>query len=267
METQILELQPRFGWDLALDDLTGAWQRWILDVRSFLRSPLNIWMAVSSDPTERRRARLDRLKQGDETGLAGGPLHTGSPSERDQHLVDRVLAGDKRAYHQLVLAYQERVFMVVRGIVHNQEDAQDITQEVFIKAFNSLDSFKGQASFYTWVYRIAVNLCIDHRRRRGRRPEVSFDEKFDPDTAEGAELPDPHTYSPQRAYLDKELGQKIRQAMEGLPEEQRSALVLRELEGLSYKEIADVMDCQQGTVMSRLFYGRKKLQELLKDLL
>jgi len=234
-------------------------------VRSFLRASLNNLLALSSESREQSNVR------GSEAGRqlkGGGSISGGQPSpERDQFLVERAQRGDKDAFRQLVVAYQERLFTVVRGMVRNQEDAQDITQDVFIKAYASLGSFQGQSSFYTWLYRIAVNMTIDYRRRKGRRQESSFDEKIDPDAAEGTELPDARVLSPQRAYLDKELGGKIRQAMESLPEDQRTAIVLRELEGLSYKEIADMMECSQGTVMSRLFYGRKKLQEILKDFL
>lgn len=257
--------QPVF-WEAGLAE-AWAWLRLVMpgSVRSFLRASLNNLLALTSESREQSNVR------GSEAGRqlkSGGSIAGGQPSpERDQFLVERAQRGDKDAFRQLVVAYQERLFTVVRGMVRNQEDAQDITQDVFIKAYASIGSFQGQSSFYTWLYRIAVNMTIDYRRRKGRRQESSFDEKIDPDAAEGAELPDARVLSPQRAYLDKELGGKIRQAMESLPEDQRTAIVLRELEGLSYKEIADMMECSQGTVMSRLFYGRKKLQEILKDFL
>ncbi len=157
--------------------------------------------------------------------------------------------------------------MVIRGMVRNQEDARDIAQDVFIKAYASLDSFRGQSSFYTWLYRIAVNMTIDFRRKMDRKQESAYDDKREADGAEGAFVPEPGRFSPERALKDKELGHHIMEAVESLPGEQRTAIVLRELEGLSYKEIAEVMGCSQGTVMSRLFYGRKKLQERLKDFL
>lgn len=244
-------------------------------VQSFFRTPLNILFTLTSQSLERGWTAWAAAEMNEESPVDGlrerrslGGLSGAAPSpERDRHLVERAQNGDKEAFRQLVIAYQERIFTVVRGMVRNQEDAQDIAQDVFIKAYGSLPSFQGQSSFYTWLYRIAVNMTIDHRRKRGRRQESSFDEKFDQDAAEGADIPESQSLSPQRAILDKELGVKIRLAMESLPEDQRTAIVLRELEGLSYKEIADMMECSQGTVMSRLFYGRKKLQEILKDFL
>lgn len=195
-------------------------------------------------------------------------MHGRRPApERDAHLVARARRGDQNAFRQLVLAYQERIFVVVRGMVRNQEDARDIAQDVFVKAYASLDSFRGQSSFYTWLYRIAVNMAIDFRRKMDRKPSSSYDDQREADGAEGAFVPDSSRFSPERALKDKELGQHIMAAVEQLPEEQRTAIILRELEGLSYKEIAEVMGCSQGTVMSRLFYGRKKLQERLKEFL
>ncbi len=229
--------------------------------RTIVRIAMNKLSSVSSDSTgggsraKRRRRRV--------TGV-----HGGRPSpDRDLHLVERARRGDRNAFRQLVLAYQERIFVVVRGMVRNQEDARDIAQEVFIKAYASLDSFRGQSSFYTWLYRIAVNMAIDFRRKMDRKQESEYDDRREADGAEGAFVPDATRLSPERALKDKELGRHIMAAVARLPEEQRTAIVLRELEGLSYKEIAEVMKCSQGTVMSRLFYGRKKLQESLKDFL
>ena len=190
----------------------------------------------------------------------------GRPSpERDLHLVERARRGDRDAFQQLVIAYQERIVRVIQGMVRNPEDARDLAQDVFIKAFGSLDRFRGQSSFYTWLYRIAVNISIDFKRKQARRKDSSFDEHLDQQSAEGVDLPDSTTYAPDRLLEEERLGTSIREAMNQLPEDKRAVIVLRELEGLSYKEIAEVVGCSQGTVMSRLFYARKKLQELLRE--
>ncbi len=226
-----------------------------------LRLAMNKFQGVSSDTTGGKRRTSSRVSR-------SGGLHGRRPSpERDAHLVARARRGDQNAFRQLVLAYQERIFVVVRSMVRNQEDARDIAQDVFIKAYASLGSFRGQSSFYTWLYRIAVNMAIDFRRKMDRKPSSAYDDQREADGAEGAFVPDARQFSPERALKDKELGRHIMEAVDQLPEEQRTAIILRELEGLSYKEIAEVMGCSQGTVMSRLFYGRKKLQERLKDFL
>lgn len=253
------------------------------EVRRFLRTVLNIAWPGASDLLHGRAMSASDLSgwvfRSEEVGgmvgtragvgVAPGSISGASPPshDRDAHLVSRAQAGDKDAYRQLVVAYRDRIHAMVRGMVRNEEDARDLTQEVFVKAWTQLGTFQGQSSFYTWLYRIAVNLTIDLKRKQGRRKESYYEDKLEADGAEGAQIPDPHSYSPQHAFLDKELGVKIRQAMDELSEEQRTAVVLRELEGLSYKEIADVVGCSQGTVMSRLFYGRKRLQEMLKDFL
>ncbi len=243
--------------------LGGASVRWQW-ARRFLRTGVNILWSLTSKTTRDETPTQERPG----AAMGQGSISGGMPSpDRDLHLVERAQHGDREAFRQLVVVYQERIFVVARGMVKNPEDARDIAQEVFIKAFGSLESFRGQSSFYTWLYRIAVNLSIDHRRKVGRKQESSYDDQVGPDSAAGAEVPGSGQLSPQRMFLDKELGVKIREAMESLPEEQRTTLVLRELEGLAYKEIADIMQVSQGTVMSRLFYGRKKLQEQLKDFL
>lgn len=236
-----------------------------MTARTILHVMMNILMSVSSESAggESGAVRTKDGRTADGSGVAGG-----RPSpERDLHLVERARNGDREAFRQLVVAYQERIFIIIRGMVRNQEDARDIAQDVFIKAYSSLDSFRGQSSFYTWLYRIAVNMTIDFRRKMDRKQESAYDDRIEPDSVEGAIVPGSTQYSPHRAYLGKELGINIRRAMDSLPPDQRTAIVLRELEGLSYKEIADIMECSQGTVMSRLFYGRKKLQEYLKDFL
>lgn len=185
----------------------------------------------------------------------------------DAQMVTRVLAGDRDAYRIIVRRYQNRLHAMVLGMVRNQEDARDITQNAFIKAYESLSSFRIESSFYTWLYRIAMNLAIDHCRRGQRRKTSSFDEKIGSNEEDGPIDPLPAPDNPQKALQRKELQERIFAALEQLPEEHREVVLLREVEGFSYKEIADMLDLPEGTVMSRLFYARKKLQITLRDLL
>ena len=183
----------------------------------------------------------------------------------DRELVVRVLDGDQSAYKLLVERYQGRIFSVAYGLLRNREDAREVSQEAFIKAYRNLSGFRRDSSFYTWIYRITVNLGIDFRRKAYRKREVALDEtRIVP---EDAHHTGPRPMPTPGASLErKQLGGRIRAAIDELPEDQRAAIILREIQGLSYKEIADALDCAEGTVMSRLFYGRKKLQELLEDL-
>ncbi len=193
------------------------------------------------------------------------------PSENlDWDLVQRAAAGDHDAFRELVEEYQKRVLGVVTGMLHDREAALEVTQETFIKAYRSLGGFKGDASFYTWIYRIAVNLAIDHRRREWRRP---MGDSVRPGPGDGApaesildRLRDEHpSADPFQATKDAELRERVRQAVDELTPDHRAVILLREVEGLSYEEISQVMQCSKGTVMSRLHYARQKLQAQLKE--
>jgi RNA polymerase sigma-70 factor (ECF subfamily) len=198
-------------------------------------------------------------------GSVRGPQAPDEDDLDDSDLVERVREGDTTAFRGLVERYQGRVYGMVYGMVRNREDARDITQDAFVKAYNNLDSFRLESSFYTWLYRIAMNLAIDHLRKRKRRGQTSFDEQVASRDADGGIDEAHHQDSPRKLLERQQLYARIMDAMEKLPEDQRQAVLLRELEGLSYKEIADVMGIPEGTVMSRLFYARKKLQRLLAD--
>jgi len=183
----------------------------------------------------------------------------------DRTLVDLVLDGDQGAYQVLVQRYQSKVFAVAYGVLHNREDAREVAQEAFIKAYRNLPSFRRDSSFYTWIYRVTVNLGIDFQRKAYRKRETELDEtRITPDDAHHTG-PRPMA-TPGQSLERKELAERISAAIDMLPADQRTAVVLREIQGLSYKEIADAMGCAEGTVMSRLFYGRKKLQQILEDL-
>jgi RNA polymerase sigma-70 factor (ECF subfamily) len=186
-----------------------------------------------------------------------------APDAPDAELITLVRQGDKNAYRPLVIRYQNRVHAMVLGMVRDPEDARDIVQNAFIKAYQNLDAFRIESSFYTWIYRIAMNLAIDWCRKRGRRKTTSFDEAIANRDEDGEILETHQVESPHKALSRKQLQAKIFAAMEELTEEQREVVLLREVEGLSYKEIAESMGIPEGTVMSRLFYARKKLQSLL----
>ena len=187
--------------------------------------------------------------------------HEGSD---DGVLVDRIMEGEQGAYQTLVQRYQGRVYAVAYGMMRNREDAREMAQEAFIKAYNNLPNFRRESSFFTWIYRITVNLCIDSRRKAYRAREVAFDEgRITPDIA--VQTGPAPVLTPSQSYDRKEWRLRIKAAIARLPEDQRRVIVFREVEGLSYKEIAEATGVAEGTVMSRLFYARKKLQELLKE--
>jgi len=186
--------------------------------------------------------------------------------DADRELVIAVQRGDAAAYRGLVERYQNKLYHVIYGMVRNQEDARDLTQDAFIKAFKSISSFRAEAKFYTWIYRIGMNLAIDHLRKRKRRDHTEFDEQIAARDSQGQVAEIHQTDSPRKSIERKQIYSAIMSALETLPEQQKQVVLLRELEGLSYKEIADIVGIPEGTVMSRLYYARKKLQGVLADL-
>ncbi len=184
----------------------------------------------------------------------------------DRALVARAKDGDRAAFAALLRRYERRVYSVANVMLRNPDDAKDVCQEAFWKAHNALATFDGSAQFFTWMYRITVNLSIDYlRKRRGEKVE------FDDARANGeGSAADPTGISPRRlgfdparALEDRELGGQLERALEALSPAHRAVLVLREVEGLSYQEMADVVGCSIGTIMSRLFHARKKMQASL----
>ena len=186
--------------------------------------------------------------------------------EEDQQLVRRVQAGDKAAFNLLVRKYQHRVLKLVSRFVNDAAEAEDVAQEAFIKAYRALASFRGDSAFYTWLYRIAINTAKNALVSNRRRP-VDFDlDLQDPDQYDRhARLKDSDT--PEGVLLTEEIREVVERAMEQLPEDLRTAIVLRELEGLSYEEIAEAMDCPVGTVRSRIFRAREAIDKKLKPLI
>ena len=186
--------------------------------------------------------------------------------ENDQQLVQRVQKGDRSAFDLLVLKYQHRVLKLVGRFVSNTAEAEDVAQDAFLKAYRALPSFRGESAFYTWLYRIAINTAKNSLVAHRRRP-VDFDlDLQDPDQYDRhARLKEVDT--PERVLLTEEIRQVVEGAMEQLPEDLRTAIVLRELDGLSYEEIAEAMDCPVGTVRSRIFRAREAIDKRLKPLL
>ncbi|MDH5444707.1 MAG: RNA polymerase sigma factor RpoE [Gammaproteobacteria bacterium] len=186
----------------------------------------------------------------------------------DQALVERVQRGDKQAFDLLVKKYQQRIMNVLTRFLSNPEDVMDITQEAFIKAYRALPTFRGDSAFYTWLYRIAINTAKNHLVAQNRRPTQGLVDSDEAEQYEGADLLREHA-TPEQLMQKEQVQQVIHQAFEELPEDLRTAISLRELEGMSYEEIAEAMDCPIGTVRSRIFRAReaidKKLEPLLKN--
>ncbi len=185
----------------------------------------------------------------------------------DQQLVQRVQAGDDKAFRELFELYNRRVYAVAFSVVKNQQDALDIVQDAFIKVHKHINTFQGTSSFYTWLYRIAMNLAIDHVRKVRR--VVDFDDRIGvrDDAVKEPLMPSMGNGNPGKTVVRKELTKKINQALDSLPEYHKAVIMLREVEGLSYEEMAQILQVPKGTVMSRLFHARRKMQESLEGYL
>ena len=185
--------------------------------------------------------------------------------EQEYLIVQRVLEGDTNAFEELVLEYEKKVYNVALRMLNNSEDAADMTQEAFIKAYNSLSGFRGDSKFSVWLTRIVSNLCLDFMRSRNRRPTVSL--SVEDDDGEDVQLDIADSSQSPEELLERSLTREsVRRGLQSLPEDYREILLLREIQGLSYDEIADVLDIEVGTVKSRIFRGRKKLCDyLIKD--
>jgi RNA polymerase sigma-70 factor (ECF subfamily) len=190
-------------------------------------------------------------------------------SERDidQQLVERVQRGDKAAFDLLVVKYQRKIFRLLSRLIRDSAEVEDVAQEAFIKAYRALPNFRGDSAFYTWLYRIAINTAKNWLVSQGRRAPTSTEteieeaETFD----DGEHLRDLNT--PDAMLLTRQVGDAVNRAIEALPEDLKTAIVLRELEGLSYEEIAETMNCPIGTVRSRIFRAREAIAEELRPVL
>jgi RNA polymerase sigma-70 factor (ECF subfamily) len=185
----------------------------------------------------------------------------------DEPLLERIRGGDQSAFRELFERYHRRAFAVALGVVKNQQDALDIVQDAFVKVYKHIDGFQGSSSFYTWLYRIIMNLSIDHIRKNRRTTE--FDDRVEHNANDAAEMVSPslENSNPRKNVDRKELSEQIQQALNTLPEYHRAVILLREVEGMSYEEMSKVLKVPKGTIMSRLFHARRKMQECLQPYL
>ncbi len=217
------------------------------------------------EASERAEAlELDAFEADDARALHHAP----SDREIDAELVRRAQAGEPDAFRQLFERYHKRVYAVAFGVLKNRQDALDCVQEGFVKVHRHLASFQGSSSFYTWLYRIVMNLAIDQLRRRKTARPVEFD---DARRRDGVEPGDEAIVSrlldenPRKAVIRRELLERVQAALAELPEYHRQVILLREIEGMSYEEMAEALEVPKGTIMSRLFHARRKMQEALKS--
>lgn len=184
----------------------------------------------------------------------------------DEQIVLKIQAGDRDAFNQLYWRYKDRIIGVVYGVLHNHQDAVEITQEVFVRIYKNIHKYQQGTRFFTWAYCIAHNLAIDRFRRRKTASETEFDNDFqlNYNTSDSDALQPSLGINPELSCERAELRQQINNALNALSEKQRTIIILREIDGRSYEEIAEILDIQIGTVMSRLHYARVNLQNILK---
>ena len=219
-------------------------------------------------PGLRPDRRADDIMSADSTPPP--PRTLSAPVDSDVMLVERVLAGDQKAFELLVIKYQRRIQRLIGRMVRDVDLVEDIAQETFIRAYRALHQFRGDAQFYTWLYRIAVNTAKKFLLELKRNPTVSenvFKSNDDGDETYLAGSEPINDETPESVLAAKELGKVVNAALEALPEDLRQALTLREIEGLSYEEISDVMNCPIGTVRSRIFRAREAISAKVKPML
>ena len=262
---------------LAQENLCGAFSGWpgshlsVCPRRSnyllYLRGRVNKRGQIASIP----RDDGDITDGTDEEQQPGRrPQPEAIAGDSDRELVDQARAGNSQAFRVLFERYHRRAYSLAYGMVHNQDDALDIVQEGFIKAHRYLNKFQGTSSFYTWFYRIVMNLSIDHIRKHRRARHVDFNDAMahaeeDAPVGEESLLPRILGQSPSKSLARKQMREQIAQALDELSDNHRAVMVMRELEGLSYEEMAHIMRCSKGTIMSRLFHARRNMQARLLE--
>jgi len=226
------------------------------------------------DPAARdSRPASDEAKGGvneaDEAASKGTDGPASVEETDDRTLVERVQGGDERAFRALYERYHRRAFAVAYGVVKNKQDALDVVQDGFVKVHKHIGKFQGSSSFYTWLYRIIMNLSIDHVRRRKNSKGLEYDDgvgrEADEVAGDGTLLPRILDANPGKTVVRRELLEKIQGALDELPEYHRAVILLREIEGLTYEEMSETLGVPKGTIMSRLFHARKKMQAALSD--
>ena len=181
----------------------------------------------------------------------------------EKKIIEKVLGGDANAFEELVLKYEKTVYNLALRMVGDRDDASDMTQETFIKAYGSLSSFRGDSKFSVWIYRIATNVCLDFLRSKSRKQQVSLTVSDDDEDAQ-LDIPDPSS-APEQQLMQKISMQSVEEGLKTLPDKQRQILVMRELGGMSYAEIGKALSLEEGTVKSRIFRARKRLCTFLLD--
>lgn len=182
----------------------------------------------------------------------------------EKKIIEKVLGGDANAFEELVLKYEKTVYNLALRMVGDRDDASDMTQEAFIKAYGSLSSFRGDSKFSVWIYRIATNVCLDFLRSKSRKQQVSLTVSDDDDEDAQLDIPDPSS-APEQQLIKKISMQSVEEGLKTLPDKQRQILVMRELGGMSYAEIGAALSLEEGTVKSRIFRARKRLCTFLLD--
>lgn len=221
------------------------------------REPVDRHAAV--DPHSRDGGAMEPSNKQTETSMT-------APKTTDARLVERVQRGDKRAFDLLVVKYQYRIQALVSRYVRDQDDIQDVVQDAFLKAYRALPRFRGESQFYTWLYRIAINTAKNFLVARSRRPPATDVDVVDAEFHSGGEaLTDIDT--PENELAGEQLRAAVFEALEALPEDLRTAVTLREFDGLAYEEIADIMECPVGTVRSRIFRAREAIDKVVRPLM
>lgn len=185
--------------------------------------------------------------------------------DEERRIIAQVCAGDTNAFEALVVAYQKQVYNLALRTVGNEEDAADMTQEVFLRAYRALGTFRGESKFSVWLYRLTTNVCIDFLRSRRRHPTVSLTAADEDDEQPQFDIPADEASGPEQQLARSELRRAVVRGLDRLPDDARRILILRELDGLSYAEIGKVLRLEPGTVKSRLFRARRRLCEFLRD--
>jgi RNA polymerase sigma-70 factor, ECF subfamily len=222
---------------------------------------------VNNRPPSPSKDHVEAVMAGSLPVMEAAPaaVRAGPGEATDAELVIRSQGGSTEAFEILVTRYRGRIYAMTLNLTGNDADAWDLSQEVFIKAWRSLPRFEARSQFFTWIYRITHNVVIDWARKRRIKGGTEFNDELGAVPAAGAVTIPGRVPEPDRALENRELGARIKEALAELSLEHRSVILLKELDGLSYQEIADSVGCSIGTVMSRLFYARKRLQSLLQD--
>ncbi len=192
--------------------------------------------------------------------------HADDRDQDDKQLVEASKRGDRTAFRVLYQRHHRRAYLLAMGVVRNEDEALDVVQEAFLRAYRSLDRFEGSAAFYTWIYRIVMNVAIDALRRQNRAPKVEYDDAVSREDDALGSLSQPLGFNPGKDLVRKEIRAKIDDALALLSPNHRAVLIMREVDGMSYEEMASAMECSKGTIMSRLFHARKYMQKMLAGL-